>query len=247
LKKDIRIISFCIKFAEKGETIMDESVAFIFKTLIKVPCIIFVSFFIFNIFAFCFIYFKILGLSYVLMQEVVANNYITSSQYDQIWKSSLTDLNDTALVSSVGIIVGKDNSGNLVYSTSSSAASHTNYIYRVSDSGKTTLGTNSDAKTCVGTKYQYGKVRTVGIYCKYTIIWPVSYNKSKGLTSGVNGLKGNSEYGSTMTTTYSNSGDVYDDNMSLANGDILDNGHKVTIPIYIYYQVPGLKYYSDLT
>ena len=50
---------------------MSDEVKFIFKTLLKVPVIIVVSFLILNIFAFFFIYFKVLGLSYVVMQTAV--------------------------------------------------------------------------------------------------------------------------------------------------------------------------------
>lgn len=55
---------------------MGDSVKFIFKTLIKVPVIICVSYLIFNIFAFTFSYFRLMGLSYVVLQTAVENNYI---------------------------------------------------------------------------------------------------------------------------------------------------------------------------
>lgn len=33
--------------------------------------------------------------------------------------------------------------------------------------------------------------------------------------------------------------------MNVASGDVTDRGHKVSIPLNIYYTVPGLKYYAD--
>ena len=84
---------------------MSDNVKFIFMTLIKVPCIIFVAFFIFNIFAFFFIYFKMLGFSYVVMQEVVENNYITASQRDQI-NAQFKDIDAIPLAANTNIIIG---------------------------------------------------------------------------------------------------------------------------------------------
>lgn len=59
---------------------MDGTVKFIFKTLIKVPIYILVSYLIFNIFAFGLSYFKMLGLSYVAMQTAVENNFIPDTE-----------------------------------------------------------------------------------------------------------------------------------------------------------------------
>ena len=82
---------------------MTDSVKFIFKTLIKVPIFIFVAFFILNIFSIAFIYFKMLGLSYVVMQTAVENNYLPDSEVSMI----LTYLNDI----SNGIVELKNNGG----------------------------------------------------------------------------------------------------------------------------------------
>ena len=83
---------------------MSDSVKFIFMTLIKVPCIIFAAFFIFNIFAFFFIYFKVLGFSYVVMQEVVENNYINNSSVENrnnySYRCVVIDANNKTLASS---------------------------------------------------------------------------------------------------------------------------------------------------
>lgn len=59
---------------------MADSIKFIFKTLVKVPIIILVCYLIFNIFGFTFTYFRLMGLSYVVMQTAVENNYIPASE-----------------------------------------------------------------------------------------------------------------------------------------------------------------------
>ena len=61
---------------------MSDGVKFIFKTLIKVPFIICVSFFIFNIFAFTVSYFRIVGASNTLQQAIMDNNYLVKADKD---------------------------------------------------------------------------------------------------------------------------------------------------------------------
>ena len=63
---------------------MQDGVKFIFKTLLKVPIIILVSFAVFNLFAFCLSYFKLLGISYVAMQTAVENNYIPTEEFNTL-------------------------------------------------------------------------------------------------------------------------------------------------------------------
>lgn len=65
---------------------MEDSVRRIFSTLIKVPIIILVSYLIFNIFAFTLSYFKLLGISYVVMQTAVENNYIPDAEMETLTK-----------------------------------------------------------------------------------------------------------------------------------------------------------------
>lgn len=59
---------------------MADNVKFIFKTLLQVPIIVFFCYLIFNIFAFAHSYFQALGLSYVVMQTAVENNYIPDQE-----------------------------------------------------------------------------------------------------------------------------------------------------------------------
>lgn len=83
---------------------MADNVKFIFKTLIKVPCIIMVSFFVFNMFAFGLTYFKMLGLSYVIMQTAVENNYIPASELSTL-NNYLQSIADTGVIDNARIIL----------------------------------------------------------------------------------------------------------------------------------------------
>ncbi len=85
---------------------MSDSVKFIFKTLIKVPIIIFVCYLVFNIFAFSFTYFRTLGLSYVVMQTAVENNYIPSSELNTL-QNYMDSIANTGVASN-GVILLND-------------------------------------------------------------------------------------------------------------------------------------------
>lgn len=85
---------------------MNDSVKFIFRTLLRVPIIILVSYLIFNLFAFTFTYFRLLGYSYVAMQTVVENNFIPPDELN-----TLTDyLNslETGIVSNLSVTCDTD-------------------------------------------------------------------------------------------------------------------------------------------
>lgn len=84
---------------------MSDDVKFIFKTLIKVPVIIFELYFVFNVFCFMFIFFKTLGLQYVVMQDVVENNYIPSADMTEL-QGSLDELKQ------IQFVMDQDNDGN---------------------------------------------------------------------------------------------------------------------------------------
>lgn len=85
---------------------MSDGVKFIFKTLIKVPFIICVSFFIFNIFAFTVSYFRIVGASNTLQQAIMDNNYLVDSDYDTF--EGYTEMLKTKCLDNIQIIVDTD-------------------------------------------------------------------------------------------------------------------------------------------
>lgn len=84
---------------------MSDDVKFIFKTLIKVPVIIFECYLVFNVFCFMFIFFKTLGISYVVMQDVVENNYIPDADMVEL-QDYLNDLKQ------IQFVMDQDNDGN---------------------------------------------------------------------------------------------------------------------------------------
>lgn len=59
---------------------MRNGIYFIFKTLIKVPCYIFISYLVFNIFAFGYSYLQVLNIFYTVNGIVMENNYIPTHQ-----------------------------------------------------------------------------------------------------------------------------------------------------------------------
>lgn len=89
---------------------MDGGVKFIFKTLVKVPIIIFVSFFVFNIFSFTLTYFKLQSFASVVMQTAVKNNYLPPSEYATL-QASLADIADTGVIGDAYIVIDSENPG----------------------------------------------------------------------------------------------------------------------------------------
>ena len=89
---------------------MNESVKFMFKTLLKVPVFILVAYAIFNLFAFSFSYFKIMGFSYVAMQTAVENNYFPQTEYNTL-TAYLNGL-ETAMLENATLTIDTGNGGN---------------------------------------------------------------------------------------------------------------------------------------
>lgn len=129
---------------------MNDSVKFIFKTLLRVPIIILVTYFIFNIFAFSFTYFRLLGLSYVVMQTAVENNFIPTEEADTLL--NYIDSLETRLLTDldIGCATGEEDIGDQHLSIRS---------------GSPTSGLNK--------KVQYGTPITVRVYGNYTWIFPL--------------------------------------------------------------------------
>lgn len=123
---------------------MSDGVKFIFKTLLKVPIIIVVSFFIFNMFAFGLTYFKMLGMSYVVMTVAVENNYLPETELNTL-NNYLNGITHGADGSLIGII---DNA----------------HI----------ITKGSDGYDDATIRRQYGQPVTVGVTCHYRFIWPLT-------------------------------------------------------------------------
>lgn len=200
---------------------MSDEVKFIFKTLFKVPVIIFVSFFILNIFAFFFIYFKVLGASYVVMQTAVENNYLPTAELNQLI-NFVSEWNDIPMVAydSAGIVVGIDSTGEDVYVNNKEHLPD-----KVSYADK-------DARV----RQQYGGTVTCGVRAEYKLVWPLDYKETTLNETGVNGLgiENNENFGEFQG---------FKDEEELAEDRAKKDGD---LTISISYTVPGLKYYPDL-
>lgn len=147
---------------------MSDGVKFIFKTLIKIPCIICVIYAIFNIFFFSLTYFKMLGVSYAVMQTAIENNYIPESERLTL-QGYIDSITQGDFVYDAKLIC--DANGDGVYSVyDNSGASGTEYLQRT----------------------QYGSTVKVGVTFKYKMIWPLKpmneININDPNSSGVNVL-----------------------------------------------------------
>lgn len=143
---------------------MSDSVKFIFKTLIKVPCIIFVAYLILNIFTFCYTYFRMLGFSYVVMQTAVENNYLPESEYQQL-NGYLNSMSNTAFCENAYIVVND--------------TSEPSYV-----SGIAPAYNNAYAKR------QYGGTVRVGVSFDFRMIWPLLPHEQTTGDQAVSGYKG---------------------------------------------------------
>lgn len=198
---------------------MTDSVKFIFKTLIKVPVIIFFSFLVFNIFAFFFIYFKMLGVSYVIMQTAVENNYLPASEANTLY-NYVDSFNDIMMVENAGVII-------YAVDTSGDGTWEIGEIHTMTSASDTTpIYGDSDART----RKQYGREVTVGVQCNYKLVWPLDYRSTTVGEEGVAGLD------DSKTTTFKSDSELEQDRKD-AESDC---------NIRIVYTVPGLKYYPDM-
>ena len=206
---------------------MADNVKFIFMTLIKVPVYIMVAFFIFNLFAFTFIYFKMLGISYVVQQTAIENNYIPAAEKKTICDYMKDNLANISMVENVGLCYG-DNS----------------YL-------DVTKADSINPKTGAFKKKQYGSKITCGVTCNYVWIWPLDYRTTKSNTNNVAGYDNDN----TINPYYKSEADkgrTYDQRASKA-GNMTEYMRQNTKPkdyddnnIKIIYELPGLKYYPDL-
>ena len=150
---------------------MADGVKFIFKTLLKVPIFIFVSYLILNLFMFAYTYFRMLGMSYVVMQTAVENNYLPESEYKLL---------DNHLQSFA------ENTSHFV----KNAKIITNAV------GEPGRVSGIAGATGVSGKRQYGKPVRVGVQYQFTMIWPLmphEYNPDSGTPQELNAME--AEYG----------------------------------------------------
>lgn len=203
---------------------MTGTVKSIFKTLVKVPVTIIVAYFIINLVLFSYFYFRFAGVSYVIMQTAMENNYIPETE-DKIIKQAIRDIvyhkdeNGVEYPSSVIRASGVDSQGN-------DASAHIIY--------------NNGNK-----RMQYGSKLTIGVHYTYQWLFPLMPSEwgQRPMQSGTE-INDASFYGN------NGSSDLRDGASNMSDGELEalrnDNKHKVAIPIDITYTVPALQYYSDL-
>ena len=152
---------------------MSDGVKFIFKTLFKVPLFILISYGIFNAFAFCFIYFKMLGVSYVVMQTAVENNYLPQTELLTLY-NYVNEFNNIEMVENATLIVGAENmdTANPDYVPMANATDTSATVAIAANS--------SDARR----KVQYGHTVTVGVTCDYMFVWPLDYRTANRASDG---------------------------------------------------------------
>lgn len=167
---------------------MQDDVKFIFKSLIKVPVIIFEVYFVFNIFCLMFIFFKTLGYSYVVMQTVVENNYVPAQEVQSLD-------NQLSALREIQFVGGDKNNYALAHIVVDGEP-----VYPTNPTGN---GKN--------TRTQYGSVKSCGVYVNYKIQWPLRPDQQSSNGQAVGGLQGGageytnfgpSETGVPITITY---------------------------------------------
>lgn len=141
-------------------------------TLVKVPCMIAIAYLFINIVLFSLFYFRALGMSYVVMQTAVENNFIPNSEAQAI-KSSMQSMNSVSDGGQNGdsIAVPVVSKFAMWIDTSNSKAEKQLYNKDVSVDGYGITNTSSNVRV------QYGKTIRVGIGYVYTAILPIP-NKS---------------------------------------------------------------------
>lgn len=225
---------------------MNDEVKFIFKTLIKVPVIIIISYLIFNIVMFINFYFRGLGTSYLIMQEVAINNYIpatdrgsiteiarTFENYDK--EASFDNETNKSITSDLidAVVIGVNNEGSFqtneqiqdtIRAKAPSGNTHSDnlsFIYN---------GALAD-DDAIGRKVQYGT--PIQCYFAYNFVFQMP------LTHGVSGLEGSTEDdGNENYITAA-------DKAHTSNLENNSNGGFRTVVVFAY-KVPALKYYPDI-
>ena len=226
---------------------MEGGVKFIFKTLFKVPIYIYAAFLVFNIFAFCFIYFKMLGFSYLVQQTAVENNYIPAEQLKS-FAEYLTEFdNSIAMVENCNIIISDK------YDEKAETNSLNNLALRRSGAGSNVKYTPVLTKKDALKKRQYGADVTVGVTCNYVWVWPLDYRNTS--RQNINSSYDGADVGNITLGGYNYNTDSPDKRKMAGTGDMVtdmrmttDGSQSTATPnIVIKYTVPGLKYYPDLS
>ena len=203
---------------------MSDEVKNIFKILIKVPLIILVAYLVLNAFAFAFVYFKLLGASYAVMQVAIENNYLPDREYQTLEKY-VEDFNNIKFVNEAHVITSSD-----------------------SDATHATRGNNTSRKqygatVVVGVSAKYKMIwpltYTQTIKEDSTVSKDQRINKKieEGSVPGINSGRSLEFKDDTQLD-----GDDGDREKAATKTD--SNGNQM---FRFVYTVPGLKYYPDMS
>lgn len=141
----------------------------VFTTLAKVPFYIAILYLIANIVLFAVFYFRALGISYVVMQTAVENNYIPANEASAI-KNTLNSYNSVSDGGQSGGMRVPVASQYAVYINTSDTIMTAETLYY----NGVTINSNGLTSTSVNNRRQYGNQITVGVgYC-YTAILPLA-------------------------------------------------------------------------
>lgn len=199
---------------------LEDGVKFIFKTLIKVPVIIFVSYLIFNLFSYTVAYFRLYSAAQVVNDVVMENNYIPSNMVQEL----KTYMDDN--VSSNLLVLSNTSIPGVTVETSKDGASYNNAI---DTSGH---GTG---------RVQYGGTAKVTVQGRLIWLNPLTNSKEEYLNNGVSGLDG------TTTTTKNVTSELTARGFNgSSTGIIKRNGVTLENNIKFEFTVPCMKYYADI-
>lgn len=188
-----------------------------FTTIIRIPIILFILYFVFNVFAFVLTYFRFLGTYNTVTQVVVNNGYIPATEF-AILEDYMAGY-DTDFVDNIEIVT-RDNSGNIKQ--------------LISPNGTTRfMGTDDylNNRTTILQRSQYGQRVSVGIKFRYTFVLPLmtheTYNNQDVTVAGYkNAPQGTLASEQTLEQRRQQ--------------------HRVGITIVLENPIPSLKYYPDL-
>lgn len=95
---------------------MSDGVKYIFKVLFKVPIYILITYLIFNGFAFMFVFYEMLGISYVVMQTAVENNYIPQQELENL-NNYLADIDKSEVIDNVSLVLENEDDNTIPEAT----------------------------------------------------------------------------------------------------------------------------------
>lgn len=204
---------------------MERGVSFIFRTLIKVPIIIMVSFFIFNIFAFTVSYFKVIGAVNAIQQVAIDNNFLPQEDVDT-FKKYLEQEVETTYLQNAQIIINTD-------------GRDFDKQFINSDGQRVDVDMNDfdPENTSVNERKQYGNTITVGVTAEYRFIWPLMHIETldDGRVQVYGPGQGQANTGITETFTTADQQEAERQRRADSVGNIT-----------VVNKVMGMQYYSDL-